>query len=191
VGDWVCIKCKNLNFSFRVVCNRCQLPKAESDKMFESYMGNLMNYVKINEMMQQRIIQNNQYSPPGYVNNNSININNNYYGNAPQGAPLQGKNIAMNRHGVPFSGNGANFYNSGMGMGNFGNVSNNGSVSGIPFQDWGLGIGDWGLGPIPNPQSPIPILIYFFLYLNLSFQIVYPYFKCGIFLFCFIILLTF
>jgi len=25
--------------------------------------------------------------------------------------------------------------------------------------DWGLGIGDWGLGPIPNPQSPIPKLI--------------------------------
>jgi len=22
-----------------------------------------------------------------------------------------------------------------------------------------LGIGDWGLGPIPNPQSPIPTLI--------------------------------
>jgi len=22
----------------------------------------------------------------------------------------------------------------------------------------GLGIGDWGLGPIPNPQSPIPII---------------------------------
>jgi len=22
-----------------------------------------------------------------------------------------------------------------------------------------LGIGDWGLGPIPNPQSPIPIVI--------------------------------
>jgi len=21
-----------------------------------------------------------------------------------------------------------------------------------------LGIGDWGLGPIPNPQSPIPTL---------------------------------
>jgi len=21
-----------------------------------------------------------------------------------------------------------------------------------------VGIGDWGLGPIPNPQSPIPIL---------------------------------
>jgi len=22
-----------------------------------------------------------------------------------------------------------------------------------------LGIGDWGLGPIPNPQSPIPIIL--------------------------------
>jgi len=22
-----------------------------------------------------------------------------------------------------------------------------------------LGIGDWGLGPIPNPQSPIPIIV--------------------------------
>jgi len=25
--------------------------------------------------------------------------------------------------------------------------------------NWGLGIGDWGLGPIPNPQSPIPIFL--------------------------------
>jgi len=24
-----------------------------------------------------------------------------------------------------------------------------------------LGIGDWGLGPIPNPQSPIPKLYYY------------------------------
>jgi len=22
--------------------------------------------------------------------------------------------------------------------------------------NWGLGIGDWVFGPIPNPQSPIP-----------------------------------
>jgi len=26
----------------------------------------------------------------------------------------------------------------------------------VIFSVWGLGIGDWGLGPIPNPQSPIP-----------------------------------
>ena len=44
-----------------------------------------------------------------------------------------------------------------------------------------MGIGDWGLGPIPNPQSPIPnpqspsmnfiyfnliYLIYFFYFIN-------------------------
>ena len=22
--------------------------------------------------------------------------------------------------------------------------------------DWGWGLGDWGLAPTPNPQSPIP-----------------------------------
>ena len=26
-GDWVCMKCKNKNFSFRSICNRCTLPK--------------------------------------------------------------------------------------------------------------------------------------------------------------------
>ena len=24
--------------------------------------------------------------------------------------------------------------------------------------DWGLGIGDWAQSPLPNPQSPIPIV---------------------------------
>jgi len=24
-----------------------------------------------------------------------------------------------------------------------------------------MGIGDWGLGPIPNPKSPIPITLLF------------------------------
>jgi len=31
-----------------------------------------------------------------------------------------------------------------------------------------LGIGDWGLGPIPNPQSPIPNpLIYIMKYIHI------------------------
>jgi hypothetical protein len=34
-GDWTCGQCRNLNFSFRVVCNRCQLTKKESAKMSE------------------------------------------------------------------------------------------------------------------------------------------------------------
>jgi len=34
---------------------------------------------------------------------------------------------------------------------------------------WGLGIGDWGLGPIPNPQSPIPIVLSSILGINLKY----------------------
>lgn len=32
IGDWVCIKCKNLNFSFRTSCNRCQMSKLDCEK---------------------------------------------------------------------------------------------------------------------------------------------------------------
>jgi len=31
-GDWVCSTCKNLNFAFRTICNRCHLPKVDSEK---------------------------------------------------------------------------------------------------------------------------------------------------------------
>lgn len=34
-GDWVCQSCKNLNFAFRVQCNRCQLPKGSAEKKEE------------------------------------------------------------------------------------------------------------------------------------------------------------
>ena len=29
-GDWICKNCKNLNFAFRVECNRCKLPKKDA-----------------------------------------------------------------------------------------------------------------------------------------------------------------
>ena len=32
----------------------------------------------------------------------------------------------------------------------------------IYIGDWGLGIGDWAQSPIPNPQSPIPIILFVF-----------------------------
>ena len=28
-GDWICKKCRNLNFAFRIECNRCKLPKKD------------------------------------------------------------------------------------------------------------------------------------------------------------------
>lgn len=34
-GDWVCYQCKNLNFSFRVTCNRCDISKEENEKMLK------------------------------------------------------------------------------------------------------------------------------------------------------------
>jgi hypothetical protein len=33
IGDWVCYNCDNLNFAFRTVCNRCQLPKQMQNNM--------------------------------------------------------------------------------------------------------------------------------------------------------------
>ena len=91
VGDWVCIKCKNLNFSFRVICNRCQLAKAESDKMFDTYMNNLVTYMKVNDIHKENVNNGHNYGqvpntyirPNNLINNNSININNNYYSNIP------------------------------------------------------------------------------------------------------------
>jgi len=37
-----------------------------------------------------------------------------------------------------------------------------------------LGIGDWGLGPIPNPQSPIPNPQLNYL-ISISFKNIFPY----------------
>ena len=40
-GDWTCYICKNLNFSFRHVCNRCKLSKEESDKKYDEVFKSL------------------------------------------------------------------------------------------------------------------------------------------------------
>ena len=34
-GDWSCYRCKNINFSFREICNKCQFSKEESEKKFK------------------------------------------------------------------------------------------------------------------------------------------------------------
>ena len=42
-GDWKCIHCKNINYSFRTLCNRCKLPKMIS---FLNYNNNqLVNQI--------------------------------------------------------------------------------------------------------------------------------------------------
>lgn len=51
VGDWICAYCSNLNFSFRMKCNRCGLLKKSSSHLLRhnyyndkyQYMGNYDN----------------------------------------------------------------------------------------------------------------------------------------------------
>ena len=43
-GDWICLKCNNLNFSFRNICNRCHLEKTENNSL--TVKGNQSNLGK-------------------------------------------------------------------------------------------------------------------------------------------------
>ena len=38
-SDWICNRCHNLNYSFRIVCNICNLPKKEN----QFYFSNIRN----------------------------------------------------------------------------------------------------------------------------------------------------
>jgi len=81
-GDWVCVRCKNLNFSFRVVCNRCKLSKNDSQTFYEDHMKNLMNIVQYNEMLQKKVTQNSPNYPnpiTNFVNTNNINNRTNVF----------------------------------------------------------------------------------------------------------------
>ena len=40
-GDWVCYQCKNLNFSFRLTCNRCNISKDENEKIYKKNSNEL------------------------------------------------------------------------------------------------------------------------------------------------------
>jgi len=77
-GDWICVRCKNLNFSFRVVCNRCKISKNDSQTYYEDHMRNLMNIVQYNEMLQNQVSNSNSsFLPMNYLVNTANNANNN------------------------------------------------------------------------------------------------------------------
>lgn len=38
-GDWRCYQCNNLNFAFRLNCNRCHLTKLDNQKLIQQYMN--------------------------------------------------------------------------------------------------------------------------------------------------------
>ncbi|MCQ2820506.1 MAG: zinc finger Ran-binding domain-containing protein, partial [archaeon] len=56
-GDWNCYKCKNLNFSFRTTCNRCQTSRKETEEYYIKradeileVLGQSHDYYGINQM---------------------------------------------------------------------------------------------------------------------------------------------
>ena len=60
-GDWTCSDCSNLNFAFRVKCNRCGISKEVSE--------------------QKRINNNNEQEQGNIKDNNNLNNSQNYYSN--------------------------------------------------------------------------------------------------------------
>ena len=69
-GDWICNNCKNLNFAFRVECNRCKLPKGADAKANNNEETN-----KENNQEQKPYQRNQRY------NKHKKNYNNYYYNN--------------------------------------------------------------------------------------------------------------
>ena len=51
-GDWICGNCRNLNFAFRMMCNRCNLSKCESQKIIFEQIEN-QNTILSNLINQQ------------------------------------------------------------------------------------------------------------------------------------------
>ena len=78
-GDWICNSCKNLNFAFRVVCNRCQLPKPKDPEKKEIITNEKKNNVDANNR-QHRFQNKNKYKYKKnfqYYNDSKSNISKN------------------------------------------------------------------------------------------------------------------
>jgi hypothetical protein len=83
-GDWVCMNCKNKNFSFRIFCNRCKLEKSVSEGLYQQHMMNLMFQMQKNEKLQNKVniqnIQNhNDFNPNIFSINSSLPCEGNYF----------------------------------------------------------------------------------------------------------------
>lgn len=66
-GDWICPQCSNLNFGFRKICNRCQIPRDEVNEQSPSTM-----------QFPMQLINNGQININYHHNssNNVLNLNN-------------------------------------------------------------------------------------------------------------------
>ena len=71
-GDWICKKCRNLNFAFRTECNRCKLQKGSEAKTIKNDKEN-------DKISNQNLYQNNNIF--NFYNNSNQNKKNNRYKN--------------------------------------------------------------------------------------------------------------
>jgi len=74
-GDWICMICKNRNFSFRDLCNRCKLSRVESDKLYVQHMNELMQIRRYNEFVQNQVFQQSNQYLINHPNFNNLNPN--------------------------------------------------------------------------------------------------------------------
>ena len=73
-GDWICNSCKNLNFAFRVECNRCKLPKGAESKTNSYEENNKDNHEQKTYQKNQRYYKHKK-SYNYYNNKNNGNEN--------------------------------------------------------------------------------------------------------------------
>ena len=72
-GDWICKKCKNLNFAFRQECNRCKFPKKEENENENNEKKEDNNNNKENNEIDDTTTNNKNYF--NYNNNNGQQFN--------------------------------------------------------------------------------------------------------------------
>ena len=74
IGDWICFFCNNLNFSFRMKCNRCGVLKKSNTFLYGKKFNNSLNYNYNNYNFKDSFNNSNlrQYAA------NDINNNNNF-----------------------------------------------------------------------------------------------------------------
>ena len=65
-GDWICINCRNLNYSFRTFCNRCKIPKIDPTLK----VSNVLNSKEMNNLQKYQIYA---FSPSMFFFNNVPN----------------------------------------------------------------------------------------------------------------------
>jgi hypothetical protein len=78
-GDWVCQRCRNLNFSFRTECNRCRLPKESATKNInkdEEKKDNNNNKEKKDHQKKENYYNKRKMSSNSYNNKNNKNKEN-------------------------------------------------------------------------------------------------------------------